>query len=98
MRHAGPEVWRPAGLLQLGGEPFELAAADVLEIAPRRGRRGFFVQEHRQRVPRRHRRGDVLGQGDAVGHRHALNRHEWDHVDGAEPRMLALMLAQSRCA
>ena len=35
-----------------------------------------------------------LGERDALGHRHALDRDERHDVDGAEARVLTLMLPQ----
>ena len=89
------EVGRPLRLLQLRGQALELAAADVLEVAARGRRRRLLVEEDGQLVPRaRLRPPTVARQRDAVGHRHALDRHERDDVDGAEARVLARVLAQ----
>ena len=52
--HGGPEVGRPLGLLHLRGEAFELAAADVFQVAPGRTRRRFFIEIDGKIEARRH--------------------------------------------
>ena len=42
------------------------------------------------------RGADLRRQRHALGHRHALDRNERHDVDGAEPRMLALVRAADR--
>ena len=95
MRRRRAEVRRPARRRHLRGEPFELAAADVLEvlarrIAPTPPRTGRPAR----RTARATSRADVLRQRHAVGHRHALDRDERHDVDRAEARMLARVRAQ----
>ncbi len=94
MRVRGPEIRRPVRLLQLCREALELAAADVLEVAARRRRCRLLVEEDRQIVPARDLGADLARQRDAFGHRHPLDRHERHDVDGAEPGMLARVVAQ----
>ena len=94
MRRRRPEVGLPLGLRHLGRQPLELAAADVLEVAPRGGRRGLLVQEHRDAEPVRHGVGGRARQPHAVVHRHTVNRHERHDVHGAEPWVLAAVLPE----
>ena len=96
MGRGGAEVRRPLRLRHLGGEPFELTAADVLEVL---AARGFVAKPLRRERPARANRSatvaaDVLRQRDAVGHRRALDRDERHDVHGAEARMLALVCSQ----
>ena len=59
VRRRRAEVRRPRGLLHLGRQTFELAAPDVLEVAPRR----------RARRPPRRERPAACARGNGVGHR-----------------------------
>ena len=95
---AGPKSGVHPGVAIFAREPFELAAADVFEILARGIRRRVLVEVHRHGEALRDRRGDVLRQRHAVVHRRALDRHERDDVDGAEPRMLAADGSAGRCA
>ena len=94
MRRRRAVVGRPCRLRHLRRQPFELAAPDIFEVLARRIRRRVFVQEDRQREPRRHVGGNRLRQLHALRHRHAFDRNERHHVDGAHARMFALVRAQ----
>ncbi len=94
VRRSRPEVGRPAGRRHLRGEPFELSATDVLEVLAGRIRRRLFVEVDGNTEPLGDRGADVLRQRDAVRHGDALDRDEGHDVDGAETRMLALVLTQ----
>jgi hypothetical protein len=85
-----PEVGPPLRILELFGETFELAAADVFEVAPVRRAGRLFVQEDRQREALGHGLCGLSRQRHAVRHRGALDRDERHHVHGAKPRVLAL--------
>src|SRR6266542_1427270 len=91
MRNGGPEVRRPLRRGHLRGEPFELAATDVLQVLPERVIRRFLVEEHRQVESCRRFGTHVLRQRDALLHRHPFDRHEWYDVDSAESRMFTAM-------
>ena len=51
VRRRRTEVRRPRRLCHLRRQPFELAAPDVFEVAPRGSRCRLFVEEHRQSEP-----------------------------------------------
>ncbi len=94
MRLRRTEVGRPLRGRELGRQPLELAAPDVLEVAAAGRRRGLLVEEHRHAEAVGDRGAGVARQRHAVGHRRALDRHERHDVDGAESRMLAVMAPQ----
>jgi hypothetical protein len=81
-------------LTHLLGEAFELSAADVLEVPPRRRCGGLLVEVHGHAVALGDRGGRRPGQLGARLHRRALDRHEGDHVHGAEARVLARVLPE----
>jgi hypothetical protein len=107
-RHPGPDdrrargrvrrrravVGGPAGRRHLLGQPFELPAADVFEVAARRSGRGLLVQVDRDAESLRHGCRHLACQRDALGHGHALDWDERHDVHGAEPRVLAAMRTQ----
>ena len=94
VRRGRTEIGRPPHRRHLGGQPLELAAADILEVLAGRIRGGFLVEIDRDLEARRHLGSDFLRERHAVGHGHAFNRHERHHVDGAQPRMLAGVAAE----
>ena len=91
---AGPKSGAHSGWRIFGGQSLELAAADVLEVAPRGRAGGLFIKKDRQMVPRGNFGGHFGRQRHAIGHRRALDRHERHDVDGAHARVLAGMLAK----
>ena len=85
----GPKSGAHSGCAIFAGEPLELAAADVLEVAPRGIRRGLFIEIDGHLEPLSHGGRRLLRQRHALGHRDAFDRDERHDVDGAEARMLA---------
>ena len=96
MRGRRAEIWRPIGLRHLCRQPFELAAADVLEAAARLAERRLFVQIN----------GNVQSFGDGLAHLsckfHALahgrvaERDERHDIHGAEARVRAPVTPHDR--
>ena len=94
MQQRRAEIGRPLRCRQLGGQPFELATPDVLQIAACRGRGGLLVQEYGQVEAFGDGGGSLARQRDAIGHRRPLERHERHDVDRTESRVLSLMPPQ----
>src|SRR4029434_11197524 len=69
------------------GQPFEFAAADVLEVPAQRVVRRFFVEIDRYAEAGGDGLAHVACERDALGHRDAFDRYERHDVNRTDSRM-----------
>ena len=92
MGPTGAEVRLPAALPDLHLQALVLPAAHVGESLPLRSRRGGGIQVDRKVEPPGDSRTELASKPDALGEGRVPERHEWDHIDRTDPRMLAGVL------
>ena len=88
----GAEVGLTAEMRDVGLEALVLGLADIRQDDPLRARGGLGVEVDGQVEALRDVGAEATGELDALVHRRLAERHEGDDVDGADARVLALVL------